>query len=364
MRQLYLSTYHVGPHTANDVRAIERHTLRYLLGYPSSLHSLAVACRAQGIAPRGVKVVIGNAEPVLDHQREVIEEVFGCPVRETYGMAEFVAAASECDAGRMHLWPEVGIVEVLAPGLDRSVPDGTAGRLVATSLLNATMPLLRYEIGDHGALAIHEPCPCGRTLPVIERIEGRVDDLVTTTDGRVLGRLDPVFKGGLAIAAAQIVQEDLGAFRVLVVPASGYDASVGETIARRLLDRVGSAEVVVEEVEAIPTGANGKFKAFVSRSRLPDEPGPEVGPRPPDLGPSRPFGDGATPRGERGRPIGVGHQVGDGIGEPFRALVGRSRALRPSVRRSGSPPTSVETTTGPTLQLDDRDRALSSRSWC
>jgi phenylacetate-CoA ligase len=265
MRQLYLSAYHVAPRTAADyVRAIERHRLRYLLGYPSSIHALAVACRTLGVAPRGLRVVIGNAEPVLDHQREVIEEVFGCPVRETYGMAEYVAAASECEAGRMHLWPEVGVVEVLEAEADRPVEAGVPGRLVATSLLNATMPLLRYAVGDQAALAGDATCTCGRTLPVIDRIEGRIDDLVTTADGRVLGRLDPVFKGGLAIAAAQIVQEDLGSFRVLVVPVDGYDDAVGATITQRLIDRVGPASVEVEEVDAIPTGANGKFKAVVS----------------------------------------------------------------------------------------------------
>ena len=53
-------------------------------------------------------VAITNAEPVFDYQRWAIAEAFQCPVRETYGMAEIVAAASECTAGKLHLWPEVG----------------------------------------------------------------------------------------------------------------------------------------------------------------------------------------------------------------------------------------------------------------
>ena len=267
MRQLYLSSYHIAPHTAAAyARAIHEHRITYLLGYPSSLYALALACREMGVRPRRLRVVIGNAEPVLEHQREVIGEVFGCPVRETYGMAEFVAAASECDAGRLHLWPEVGVLEVLDHTRLATVGAGSPGRLVCTSLLNATMPLIRYVVGDTGALAPTDTtCGCGRTLPMLASLEGRSDDLVTTADGRFIGRLDPVFKGTLPIAGAQIIQEDLGRFRVLVVPAPGYGEDAAASITRRLKERVGEARVEIELIDRLPTGANGKFKAVISR---------------------------------------------------------------------------------------------------
>lgn len=273
MRQLYLSSYHIAPHTAQAyARAIDEHRITYLLGYPSSLHALALACLGLGIRPRPLRVVIGNAEPVLDHQREVISEVFGCPVRETYGMAEFVAAASECDQGNLHLWPEVGMLEVLDHTRPVAVAAGTTGRLVCTSLLNATMPLIRYVVGDTGALApASTTCGCGRTLPILQSLEGRSDDLVTTADGRLIGRLDPVFKGSLPIAGAQIIQEDLGRFRILVVPVPGYGDDAARSMVRRLIERVGEAQVEIELVDRLPTGANGKFKAVISRVPV-DEP--------------------------------------------------------------------------------------------
>lgn len=266
MRQLYLSSYHVAPHTAASyVQAIGQHRVEYMLGYPSSMHALAEACRAAGLRPEPLRVVIANAEPVLDHQREVIEEVFGCPVRETYGMAEFVAAASECEHGRLHLWPEVGALEVLQPDGDEPVPDGAMGRLVCTGLLNRTMPLIRYIVGDAGAVApADESCPCGRTLPILRSVEGRIDDLVRTPDGRLIGRLDPVFKGSLPIRGAQIIQERLDVFRVLIVPASGYGPAVADCIVERLRDRVGDVRVEIDLIEEFSTGPNGKFKAVVS----------------------------------------------------------------------------------------------------
>ncbi len=163
MRQLYLSSYHLKPaNAASYAKAIEEHRVSYLWGYASALSTLAQMLVEHGCRVDGIRVALSNAEPLLDHQREVIQEAFGCPVRDTYGMAEMVTGASECEHGRMHLWPEVGIVEVLELGSDAPVEPGTVGRLVCTGLLNHAMPLIRYEVGDLGAIEpTGDSCPCG-----------------------------------------------------------------------------------------------------------------------------------------------------------------------------------------------------------
>ena len=266
LRQLYLSSDHVGERTAAAyVEALDRHRVTHVLGYPSALHALAEACRRRGLAPRSPAVVVANAEPLLPHQRAVIAEVFGCPVRETYGMAEYVAAASECDHGRLHLWPEVGVLEVLGHDADEPVAAGETGRLVCTGLLNRSMPLVRYVVGDAGAVAPPgDPCPCGRTLPVLSSVEGRLGDLVRTPDGRLIGRFGRVFTPDLPIAGAQLVQEELARFRVLVVPAEGFGPRASEALVAALRRRVGDVQVDVEVVDRLPTGPNGKLRAVVS----------------------------------------------------------------------------------------------------
>ncbi|MBK9054031.1 MAG: hypothetical protein IPL78_24890 [Chloroflexi bacterium] len=77
-------------------------------------------------------------------------------------MAEIVCAASECEAGQMHLWPDVGWLEILSFEADEPVNPGDEGRFVCTSLLNADMPLIRYAVGDTGAVA-----PQGTKCPVV-----------------------------------------------------------------------------------------------------------------------------------------------------------------------------------------------------
>ncbi len=268
LRQLYLSSYHLEPGTAEAyLDAMARHRVRYLLGYASAMAALAGLAEEQGLEAPRLEVALSNAEPLYPHQRAAIERVFRCPVRDTYGAAELVCAASECPQGRLHLWPEVGVLEVVADGADEPVPPGETGRLIATGLLNADMPLVRYESGDRGALA--EPgaeCLCGRGLPVLERLEGRLDDLIVTPEGRRVGRLDPVFKADLPVREAQIVQENRERVVLRVVPAQGYGPGIADGLEERLRQRLGpSMEIAVEEVDHLPRGAAGKLRAVVSR---------------------------------------------------------------------------------------------------
>lgn len=263
LRQLYMSAYHISPRVVRDyAEALRRYRVSYVLAYPSALSAIARELLAQGIDAPTLTVAIMNAEPVHDHQRAVITEAFGCPVRENYGMSEIVAAATECEHGHLHLWPEIGWLEVMEDG--RAAAPGTAGDFIATGLLNADMPLIRYRVGDRGARdASAAPCACGRHLPRLAFVEGRSDDVLYTVDGRAIGRMDPVFKSRLPIREAQIIQEALDRIRVRYVPAEEFSASDGESIVRRVRDRLGAVRVVLEEVDAIPRSANGKFRAVV-----------------------------------------------------------------------------------------------------
>jgi phenylacetate-CoA ligase len=182
-------------------------------------------------------------------------------------MAEIVCGASECAAGTLHLWPEVGVLEVLDEEVEIQVTAGQPGRLVATGLLNDAMPLIRYELGDRVALGpAGLPCTCGRLLPQLASVEGRADDVLLTTDGRRVGRLDPVFKADLPLREAQVVQEELDHLRVRVVPAAGFGDKHARQIRERLLQRMGAGiHVSIDLVERIDRDAAGKFRAVVSR---------------------------------------------------------------------------------------------------
>lgn len=274
MHQLYLSVYHLSPKNIPAyLGAIRDHRIVYLLGYPSAIYRLALEMLDQKLVAPPLKVVITNAETLLDYQREAIAAAFQCPVRDAYGMAEIAAAAGECEMGNMHIWPEAGHIEILADTTDEPLPAGQAGRLIATGLLNPDMPLIRYQTGDR-ATRTDESCSCGRTLPLLQGIDGRVEDVVITRDGRHVGRLDGVFKADPHIREAQIIQEDWDKLRVLFVPAEGYSPRDGDIIVQRLHDRVGDdMTVVLEAVDEVPRMANGKFRAILSRLERPSQAG-------------------------------------------------------------------------------------------
>lgn len=267
LKQLYLSSNHLSaPTCAAYLNAMQEYRVTYLWGYASALYSLALFAGESGLKPAKLSVVISNAEPLYLHQRELISRVFACPVRDTYGLSEMVGAASECEAGKLHLWSEVGIYEVLRDDEDKPVEPGETGRLVCTGLLNRDMPLIRYEVGDRIAIAPPgEQCPCGRTLPILLSVEGRSDDVIVTPDGRRIGRLDPVFKGGIPMREGQIIQESLELIRVLVVPANEFTAQHEQELIEAVRERLGNIEVQIERVREIPRTANGKFRAVVSK---------------------------------------------------------------------------------------------------
>lgn len=269
LHQLYLSVYHISAETIPlYLDALVRYRVRYLLGYTTALYQIANYVLTSGSACIPMQVVVTNAEPLSLHQRRVISSVFQCPVRETYGMSELAVMASECEHGTLHLWPTVGIVEVIRDG--RHVPPGETGDLICTGLLNDDMPLIRYRTGDRGALAPPgQTCPCGRTLPILARVEGRHDDLIHTTDGRALTGLDAVFADGVPVREGQLIQEDLQTIRLRFVPAEGYSPQHGEAMVDYLKRRIGEVNIVLEVMDRIPRGPNGKFRAQVSRVHPP-----------------------------------------------------------------------------------------------
>lgn len=264
LNQLYMSSYHLAPDLMDHyVDALIRYRVKYLYGYTSSLYALAQAVITSGRRDLHMKVVLTNAEPVYDYQRTIISRAFNCALRESYGMAEIVATASECRLGLLHLWPEVGKVEVIEDGT--AVAVGGPGALVCTGLLNEDMPLIRYRTGDRGALSSkRESCQCGRSMPLLGQIEGREDDVLWTVDGRRIGRLDPLFKDDLPIQEAQIVQEALDRFRVRYVPTSAFRSTHEDEIVKRLRARMGHVHVVLESLDAVPREPNGKFRAVVN----------------------------------------------------------------------------------------------------
>ena len=202
-----------------------------------------------------------SSESLLAFQRETIEQAFGAPVRDRYGVSEFCVSMTECRERRLHVDMEFGIVEV---EVEEESEDWERGPLLVTGLANDATPLLRYRVGDVGTRA-KTPCPCGRPGDVFLDVDGRIEDYVMTPDGRLVGRLDHIFKEQLDVAEAQIVQETRDAVEVRVVRRPSWSAASERSLMKEIRSRLGDAiRVELAYLDAIPRESNGKFRAVKS----------------------------------------------------------------------------------------------------
>jgi phenylacetate-CoA ligase len=281
LRQLYMSIQHLAPDLIPYyLDALAHYRIRYIAGYSSSMATLAEEALRLGRTDLRMVVVLANSEPLLPQQREVIERAFQCPARETYGMAEMVASATECEAGRLHQWPEAGLIEVVDG--QTPVPAGCPGEFVCTGLLNADQPLIRYRVGDCGRVPPEdERCSCGRSLPLMTSVDGRTDDILYTPDGRRVYRMNPVLYG-LPLREAQFVQEAADRMRVRVVPAAGFCVESERALAARVRERMGDVAVAIDRVPAIARTAAGKFRLVICAMSPAEREAVLAGRRPPN----------------------------------------------------------------------------------
>ena len=271
-RQIYLSAFHLRPDTAETyVQAFRRHHIEWATGYAVSFDLLARFILDAGIPPLSLKAIITTSEKLTGPMRARISAAFGCRVFEEYAAVENTFFVSECAAGSLHVSPDAGVVEILRPD-GTPTEAGEVGEVVVTGLLRRVQPLIRYRIGDLAAWR-SDSCGCGRSMPVIAEVSGRVEDVVVGPDGRQLVRFHGVFVGLDHIVEGQVVQEATDRFRVHVIGDQSFDHGDEAEVVARMKQRLGDVDVRVVLVDEIPRSAGGKFRAVVSELKDSAAPG-------------------------------------------------------------------------------------------
>ncbi len=267
--RMRVSAFRLDPPALDAALAgLRRFRPRWFYGYTSVLCAFADHVRrrreAAGFA---LAAVVPTAEPVTPDRRRLLEEVFGARVYNEYGCGEVGSIAHECEHGRLHVCEENVLVEVL--GADGPCAPGEAGEIVVTELNNRAMPLIRYRLGDLGALSA-TPCPCGRTLGVIERVHGRMMDVLVNRRGerfhgeQVTYVVEEAARRGLDVGQFQCVQEAPDRFRLRIVPGGADLEAVRQFLETRLRETIDPlATFVFEVVDAIPRAPSGKMRVIV-----------------------------------------------------------------------------------------------------
>ena len=264
-KQVYFSAFHLKPETAPlYVDALRKHKIQWMTGYAVSYYLLAKYILDQNLQVPDLEAVITTSEKLTDSMREVMEQAYGCKVYEEYSTVENALFASECDEGQLHLSPDVSIVEILRlDGLP--CKPGEVGEVVTTCLMRSYQPLVRFRLGDLAAWD-PDPCPCGRQMPVIKEVVGRIEDVVTGPDGRQLVRFHGIFTDQPNVIEGQIIQESLDQFVVKLVTTSDFCVHDKREITNRMQSRLGrNISVIIEQVDDIPRTESGKFRAVISK---------------------------------------------------------------------------------------------------
>ena len=263
-KQVYFSAYHISDKTVdNYVEGMYKHQIEYMTGYAMSNYFLARFIEKKGIKAPKLKAVITSSEKLTPEMRDTFKRVYGCKSYDSYSGVEDCGMISECEYGKLHISPDLGIIEIIKSNGEYALP-GEIGEAICTGILNYDQPLIRYRIGDLLKLSIDQTCSCGRNMPVIDEVIGRIEDTVTGMDGREMVRFHGIFINIPAIIEGQIIQNTFSDFEIKVVASKLLDSSEKELILKRMQSQLGNITLTISEVESITRNQNGKFKAVIS----------------------------------------------------------------------------------------------------
>jgi len=265
--QLLLSTHHLGNSTIDDyLAAVKRFSPTAIQGHPSAIATLARRMKALDVFIPA-DCVLTTGEQLYPEDRQDIEERFQCRVFDSWGHGESAGMAGECELHTgYHIASEYGLVEVV----ETEELHGTGwGEIVVTSLHNLAMPFIRYRTGDLAALSF-STCACGRGLPLLKSIMGRIDDAIRLPDGRVVlpVTIRKTLRNILHLAEYQLRQTTERGVELL----ARWELGAGEKQRRNLADQLAKVipglDLEVSQVDTIPqTGVKKRLVVGLSTSR-------------------------------------------------------------------------------------------------
>ncbi len=242
-----------------------------LLIYPSNLRGLVDKWRQEGFDLPGLSFIKSIGETLTPQlRRDVAELNPEISIIDCYSSEECGAIALECpDSNGYHIMSETLIVEILNDSGEPCAP-GEIGQVVITDLHNLASPLIRYRIGDYAQVG--EPCSCGRGLPKLDKILGRLRNLVVKPNGDrhwpLIGFRD--FGSITRIRQYQMIQETTERITVRFVtdePMNVDQKAAFTSLIQKKLEYEFELEIL-DQRENLPRQPGGKFEEFISKVEI------------------------------------------------------------------------------------------------
>ena len=212
--------------------------------------------------------VISSAQMLPQHSRELIENNLNCKVYDKYGSREFSGIAYECNKHfGHHVVAENYVVEILKD--KEPAKENEVGEIVITDLNNYCMPLIRYRIGDLAKSLGTKTCDCGRGLPLIGDIQGRVQSIIVGANGKYLPGtyFSHLFKDfEFIVKQYQVIQTKVDEIDIKIVKALRFE----ETLFNKLIDSISNTlgnqtKINISFEKNIPLIKTGKQTTVLSK---------------------------------------------------------------------------------------------------
>lgn len=259
------ATFSASADTAEQLQWLLTENPAYLYSYPGNIQAIALLSRATARRPEKLRQVVTMASMVPAGLGQLVSEIWGAKLVDTYSCEEFGTLALQCPAlGGLHVMAENVYLEVLRSDGTTCLP-GETGRVVVTGLHNFAMPLIRYDLGDFAEVG--GACPCGRGLPILKKIVGRARNMAVDPEGR---RFWPNLNVAdwLEIAPLrrwQVVQSTPDALEVRVIAERDLTAAEKEHIASFLQATLRYPyRIAIVRLDAFAQPAGQKFEDFLS----------------------------------------------------------------------------------------------------
>ena len=264
-----------GPCLSLDINATPEQQLEwlvrkdpeYFITHPTNLQRVAECALAGGTRIPKLREVMTVAEILTPDIRRLVRKAWDVPIVDMYTARDLGYIALQCpEFEHYHIQSETNLVEILDDEGQPCEP-GQVGRIVCTPLHEFAMPLIRYENGDHAEVG--PPCPCGRGLPVITRILGRTQQMLTLPSGEkrwtLFGGEKLADLRAFGATQFQFVQRSPALLELRLVTERVLDAAEQEAVKTWVKDTY-SHELAVELTfhEELPRTSEGKFFDFIS----------------------------------------------------------------------------------------------------
>ncbi len=269
-KSLLLSSYHMtDDNLPGYIQKLREFKPDFIQAYPSAITILAKFMVDHKIQPfPSIKAILCGSENIYDWQRELLQNALQCRVYSWYGHAEQAVLAGECEkSSYYHIFPEYGITELINGDGKSVTEENGLGEVVATGLYNYVCPLIRYRTMDL-AVRSNSTCECGRSYPLLKRVEGRLQEFIVTGTGRLVSMVAINMHSNIFdnIRQFQFYQDKKGEVVFNIVKKETYTDKDSEYIRKELSKKLGDdVNLGLHFVDNIPRTKSGKYRFLIQK---------------------------------------------------------------------------------------------------